>query len=167
MDWNCRYSFRNSSHSVAYKMIFIGLGSSIGDAEKIFRSAEVSLEEKSIHVVQKSNILLNPPYGGVAKNDFSNAVWQIDTDFTPEELLKVLQKVENEHERVREKRWSDRTLDLDILIFDDEIVKTEDLTIPHPGIANRSFILGPLSELVDENFEIPTLGALRNLFDHE
>jgi len=160
-------SYWNCSYSVAYKMIFIGLGSSIGDAEKIFRSAEVSLEKKNIHVVGKSNILLNPPYGGVAKNDFSNAVWQIETDFTPEELLKVLQAVENEHERVREKRWSDRTLDLDILIFNDEVMKTDNLIIPHPGIANRPFVLEPLTQLVDENFEIPTLGALRNLFDHE
>lgn len=148
-------------------MIFIGLGSSIGDAEKIFRSAEVSLEKKNIHVVQKSHLLKNPPYGGVAHNEFSNAVWQIETDFTPEKLLKVLQAVENEHERKREKRWSDRTLDLDILIFNKEVVNTDDLVIPHPGIANRRFVLEPLSELVDENFEIPTLGALRNLFDPE
>ena len=148
-------------------MIFIGLGSSIGDAEKIFRSTETSLEAKNIHVVQKSNILKNPPYGGVAKNEFSNTVWQIETNFTPIELLKVLQEVEIQHERKREVRWSDRTLDLDILIFNDEVIRTDDLIIPHPGIANRRFVLEPLNELVDENFEIPTLGALRNLFDHE
>ncbi len=150
------------------KMIFIGLGSSIGDAEKIFRSTETSLEKSNIRVVQKSNILRNPPYGGVAENEFSNAVWQIETERSPQELLKVLQEVEDQHDRKREKRWSDRTLDLDILIFNDVILKTKNLTIPHPGIANRRFVLEPLSELVDENFEIPTLGALRNLFDsHE
>ena len=125
------------------------------------------LFKKTDYKINKSNILKNPPYGGVAENEFSNAVWQIETDRTSKELLKTLQQVESEHERIREKRWSDRTLDLDILIFHDEVLKTKDLTIPHPGIANRRFVLEPLSELVDENFEIPTLGALGNLFDHE
>ncbi len=148
-------------------MIFIGLGSSIGDAEKIFKSAENALGLKDVNVLRKSHILKNPPYGGVAENEFSNAVWQIETDLDPQALLKTLQTVENEHERKREKRWSDRTLDLDILIYHDEVLKTDTLTIPHPGIPNRRFVLEPLSELVDENFEIPTLGALRNLFDRE
>ncbi len=148
-------------------MIFIGLGSSLGDAEKTFQSAENALELVNVHVLQKSHIFKNPPYGGVAENEFSNAVWQIETNLSPEKLLKVLQEVENEHGRTRDKRWDDRTLDLDILIFDEVVMSTDNLTIPHSGIASRKFVLEPLSELVDENFEIPTLGALRNLFDPE
>jgi 2-amino-4-hydroxy-6-hydroxymethyldihydropteridine diphosphokinase len=148
-------------------MIFLGLGSSIGNAEKIFQSAEKALGLANVKVVQKSNILKNPPVGGIAKNEFSNAVWQVETALSPVELLKVSQQVEEEHGRTREKRWEDRTLDIDILIFHEEIVNADNLKIPHPQIANRLFVLQPLSELVDENFEIPTLGALGNLFESE
>jgi len=148
-------------------MIFIGLGSSLGNAEKIFKSAEQALELLNVHVMKKSNILRNPPFGGVAKNEFSNAVWQIETDQSPEALLTILHAVEEEHGRTRETRWADRTLDLDILIFDAVIMNTDKLTIPHSRIANRKFVLQPLRELVDENFEIPTLGLLGTLFPSE
>ncbi|MCF7905579.1 2-amino-4-hydroxy-6-hydroxymethyldihydropteridine diphosphokinase [Candidatus Gracilibacteria bacterium] len=148
-------------------MIFIGLGSSIGNAEEIFASVEKLLIEQGIQVVKKSSILKNPPIGGVAKNEFSNAVWQVEPVearlIAPLQLLKILQKIETDHGRTREKKWDDRTLDLDILIFHDEIINIPELQIPHPEISNRIFVLKPLSELVDETLEIPTLGALGSL----
>ncbi len=144
-------------------MIFLGLGSSIGNAKKIFTSTERALETCGICVIKKSKIFKNPPFGGVAKNEFSNAVWQIETTNSPAELLKILQKIENDHGRTREKKWDDRTLDLDILIFNDEIIDRKGLKIPHPEMAKRIFVLKPLAELVDETFEIPTLGTLKNL----
>lgn len=144
-------------------MIFIGVGSSIGDAKKIFASTEKSLEEKNIHVLRKSSVLKNDPFGGVAKNKFSNAVWEIHTDLKPKELLTALEKVEEEHgrkDKFLQQRWDDRTLDLDILLYHDQIVQTPELEIPHPRMIHRDFVLRPLSELVDESFEISTLGTL-------
>jgi len=145
-------------------MIFLGLGSSIGDAKKIFASTEHALETCGIRVVKKSKIFKNPPVGGIAKNEFSNAVWQLDVGTRHAlSLLKILQKIETDHGRTYEIKWGDRTLDLDILIFNDKIINTPNLKIPHPGIPKRLFVLKPLAELVDESFEIPTLGRLQDL----
>jgi 2-amino-4-hydroxy-6-hydroxymethyldihydropteridine diphosphokinase len=147
-------------------MIFLGVGSSIGNAEEIFLAAEKFLHGNNVFVMKKSSILKNPPFGGVAKNEFSNAVWEISVPerMTPEALLVVLKNAEKSAGRnLQALRWSDRILDLDILIFNDEIIEADALTIPHPEISKREFVLHPLAELVDENFEIPTLGVLKSL----
>lgn len=154
----------NNSYPVVYKMIFIGLGSSIGDAKKIFASAENAMRGEKINVLKKSKNMTCPPFGGVAKNAFTNAVWEIETDLSPVKLLEVLEKIEAEHGRIDkhlQQRWDDRTLDLDILIYNEQIVNTDKLEIPHPQMIHRDFVLKPLSELVDENFEIPTFGSLK------
>ena len=147
--------------------IFIGLGSSIGDAVNIFTSAEKMFEKFDLKIIKKSKIIKSQPQGGVAKNEFSNAVWQIKTDKSPQQLLILLQKIENLHGRTRKKKWEDRTLDLDILIFGSTILDEESLTIPHPEIQNRDFVLMPLSELVDCDFEVPGMGSLRSLINNK
>jgi 2-amino-4-hydroxy-6-hydroxymethyldihydropteridine diphosphokinase len=147
-------------------MIFLGIGSSIGNAKQIFCDAEQFLEKNHIHILQKSSVLKNPPFGGIAQNDFSNAVWEISVpkDMTPQKLLLLLKNAEQLAGRdFNTPQWSDRPLDIDILIWNEEIIKTPNLTIPHPGIAERNFVLKPLAELVDENFKIPTLGTFKSL----
>lgn len=146
-------------------MIFLGIGSSIGNAEQIFHDAEQFLKKNHISVLRKSSVLKNPPFGGIAQNEFSNAVWEISVpqDISPEILLPILKQAEQNAGRdFSAPRWSDRPLDIDILIWDEEILQTSELTIPHPGIAKRDFVLKPLAELIDENFKIPTLGTLKN-----
>lgn len=163
-------------------MIFIGLGSSIGNAQNIFEQTQKNLEKQGIKILKKSEILKNPPFGGVAHNEFSNAVWAIDFPESAWEkinwallpkyrrqklkaykLLKVLQLCENELGRTRKKRWDDRTLDIDILMFQDLVLNKKHLSIPHLGIADRSFVLGPWQEIVDEDFIIPKFGRLKDL----
>lgn len=163
-------------------MIFIALGSSVGEAGKIFRDTEVWLELNRIEVLKKSEILKNPAMGGVAQSEFSNAVWEISFPETRWEkinwvllpksrklrlkafkLLKLLQRCERDHGRVRTKRWADRTLDLDILMFHDLILKCQKLAIPHSEISSRNFVITPWRTLVDDGFEIPTLGKLSEL----
>lgn len=163
-------------------MIFIALGSSIGAAHEIFAGAETWLELSGVKVLEKSAILRNPPWGGVAKREFSNAVWAIDFPETAWEklnwillprprrqrlkaykLLRLLQACEIAHGRQKAERWADRTLDLDLLMFDDLVLKQKCLTLPHPEIAQRMFVLQPWAELVDDTFEIPTLGLLKDL----
>jgi 2-amino-4-hydroxy-6-hydroxymethyldihydropteridine diphosphokinase len=149
-------------------MIFIGVGSSIGNAKQIFADAEAFLKSKAITVVRKATILKNPAFGGVAQNEFSNSVWEIKIpkDMTPEKLLKTLKEAEsNAGRNFNAPRWSDRELDLDILLFHDQVIETETLSIPHPGIPCRDFVLTPLTELVDETFEIPTLGAIKDFIN--
>ena len=144
-------------------MIFLGLGSSIGDAKKTFKEVEKMLTHAGVKILKKSEILKNPPQGGIAKNEFSNAVWQIETEIVPNRLLHLLQAIELKLGRTREKKWDDRTIDLDILIWGNQIWREENLEIPHPEIPNRLFVLKPLSELVDKDFEIPTFGKLNDL----
>jgi 7,8-dihydro-6-hydroxymethylpterin-pyrophosphokinase len=164
-------------------MIFIALGSSIGNAKEIFASTEKLLNQVGIWVTKKSNLFENPPHGGIAKNKFTNAVWQIDHNrplckgglrgifskikiiqkYKAKQLLKQLQNIEDQRGRTRKARWGDRTLDLDILIYHDLICSTPTLTIPHPEIANRDFVLKPWLEIVDKDFSIPHLGKLQKL----
>ncbi len=146
-------------------MIFIAIGSSIGDAEKTFLVAEKLLADCDVIVTRKSKIMKNPPAGGVAQNEFSNAVWELGVPDTmvPHELLAVLKDVEEDAGRnMTAERWSDRVIDLDLIIFHDEVIDTPTLTVPHPRMDERDFVLQPLAELIDENFEIPTLGPLKS-----
>lgn len=163
-------------------MIFIGVGSSIGDAEKTFKQAQVFLQNQGICVLKKSKNLKNPAIGGVAKNNFTNAVWQIEFKETAWEktnwvllpqkrrlylkakkLLITLQACENHFGRTREKRWDDRTLDLDILMFHQLLIDKKRLSLPHSEIPNRPFVVLPWSEIVDEDFSIPKFGLLNQL----
>lgn len=149
-------------------MILLGLGSSIGNAEEIFDSAEQMMGAQGIKMLKKSSILKNPPFGNVAKNEFSNAVWAVETNLSAEDLLVVLQKIEAAHgrDKTSEIRWGDRSLDIDILTFGKQVIDSGQLQIPHPGIPERDFVLKPMAEIVDENFEIPTFGPLQKLLKH-
>ncbi len=146
-------------------MIFIGLGSSIGAAEKIFKSAEQCLVQREMRIIRKSTLFLNPPYGGIAKNQFTNAVWEVKTALSPANLLQKLQEAEEIHGRERKERWADRTLDLDLLLYHDQVINTSELTLPHPGIPKRNFVLIPLQELVGNHFKIPNMGTVGNLLN--
>ena len=95
--------------------------------------------------------------------DYINAVIKISTNLTAEHLLDELQNIENKQGRVRKQRWGARTLDLDLLLYGDDVINTERLIVPHSGISERNFVLYPLNELVDVNFEIPSLGKISKL----
>ena len=163
-------------------MIFIGVGSSIGDAEKTFEKAEGWLDRNRVKVLRKSKNHITAPVGGVAKNPFTNAVWEVKFIENPWQrlnwcllpdgrrhklqafaLLKRLQACEKALGRIRTKRWDDRIIDLDILLVHQARVQHPTLRIPHPEMKQRAFVLDPLSELVDKNFEIPKFGTLEML----
>jgi len=96
--------------------------------------------------------------------DYINAVAEIATILGEHDLLRVLQSIEDAQGRNRQgKRWGPRTLDLDLLLFGDKIATTDELTIPHPGLYERAFVLYPLREIVAENFQIPGHGLLADL----
>ena len=128
-------------------MIYLALGSSLGDGPSTFLRAEKFLTALGIKILAKSSNHTTKPYGGVAKNDFTNAVWSISTDFSAFGLLKLLQHVEKLCERTRNQKWEDRTLDLDLLSYFDEKIDTDWLKVPHPEMSKRDFVLIPLSEV--------------------
>ncbi len=127
---------------------YVAFGSSMGDREKTINKAIEELSVKDdIYVHTVSDFYETEPYGGVATEKFVNGVMKIKTLLTPEELLSVLHDVEENAGRTREIRWGDRTLDLDIVFYDKCVTEDEYLTIPHPDMKNRDFVLKPMAEI--------------------
>lgn len=128
--------------------VFIGLGSNMGDRLGHLEQAVANLQEDScFRNIRVSDYIETAPYGGVEQDDFLNGVLEAETLYSPGKLLARLQKEEQLAERKREVRWGPRTLDLDILLYDDLILTEEELTIPHPDMKNRAFVLEPLAAL--------------------
>lgn len=112
------------------------------------------------NIVKRSSLYKSKPLGPKNQPNFINAVVKIKTNYDPIELLNALQDIENKHHRRRTKKWGPRTLDLDILIFNHIEMNNERLVIPHPEIINRDFVLIPLFEVTNYNFNIPKYGKL-------
>ena len=140
---------------------FIALGSNLHNPiyhlEKGMRQIN-HLPKTSI--IKRSSLYKTKPLGPKNQPNFINAVIKIKTDYEPIELLNALQDIENKHHRRRIKKWGPRTLDLDILLFNQIEMISERLTIPHPEMINRDFVLIPLFELTNYDFTIPKYGKL-------
>ena len=145
---------------------YLGLGSNLGDKETYLNQAVKSVDEtRGCQVEKVSSYLVTEPYGGVEQDDFLNACLCLKTYLSPEELLKRLHEIEQDAHRERIVRWGPRTLDLDILLYDDLILETEDLILPHMDMENREFVLKPLCEIAP-NLRHPILHkTMRQLAD--
>lgn len=144
--------------------VFIGLGSNLDEPlSQLKKAIEYLKQLKTLTGINVSGFYSSPPMGPQEQPDYINAVVEVTTNLTAEQLLDELQKIEQQQGRIRKEHWGARTLDLDILLYGSEVIHTERLTVPHRGISERSFVLYPLSELVDLNFKIPTLGIMSKL----
>ncbi len=127
---------------------FLGLGSNMGDSKRILEgSVQALAADPLIRVCGVSDWIVTEPYGGVEQDDFLNGAVRIETLYTPEELLGRLHRIEADYGRERIVRWGPRTLDMDILLFGDLIMDTEELTIPHRDMCNRDFVLRPMAQI--------------------
>lgn len=127
---------------------YIAFGSNLGDREEYIRQGLEMLEnENDIYVLRTSEIIETEAYGDVATEAFLNGVIKVKTLLTPYELLRVCHEIEKKAGRVRTAHWGNRTLDLDILFYDEMILEDEYLTIPHIDIKNRDFVLIPMAEI--------------------
>lgn len=127
---------------------YIAVGSNMGNSEEIISSAIKDIDEsKYCSVLKKSELIVTKPYGNVNQDDFLNGAFAVETIMEPFELLNFLQKIELEYGRVRKEHWGPRTLDLDILFFDDMVIDSEKLSVPHIDMKNREFVLKPLCEI--------------------
>ena len=124
---------------------YIGLGSNLGDSRQILSEAIAKL--KTLGEVKVSKLYQSPPMGPQDQPNYLNAVAELNTDLTPLDLLDQLQRFEKEAGRVRLRRWGERTLDLDLLIYGDEKIQNELLAMPHIGILERDFVVIPLLDL--------------------
>lgn len=126
----------------------IGIGGNIGDVKRRFQHLLVKLrKDKRVTVLQTSLILKNPPFGFKDQDDFFNAVIVLKVNFLPRECLHYLMRLEKQFSRKRTFANAPRTLDLDILFFDNRVIKTNNLTIPHTHWSTRSSVLIPLAGL--------------------
>ena len=135
--------------------VYLSLGSNIGNRQEYIESAiELVGKTEGIKILKKSGLYETSPVGYVEQDLFLNVVIKIETDFSAREILKIINKIENELDRKREIRWGPRTIDIDILIFSDKKINETDLIIPHKEMLNRLFVLVPLIEIYDgEYFE--------------
>jgi 2-amino-4-hydroxy-6-hydroxymethyldihydropteridine diphosphokinase len=143
---------------------FLGLGSNLGDRERYLREAVDSLPG----VVRVSPLYETDPVGGPSgQGAYLNIVVEIDTDLTPRDLLGVCHRLESAAGRVRTQRWGARTLDVDILLYDDVRVDEPDLVVPHPRMWLRRFVVAPLLDIapdvVPEDWEHHVEGSVRSV----
>jgi 2-amino-4-hydroxy-6-hydroxymethyldihydropteridine diphosphokinase len=131
--------------------VFVGLGSNLGHPLAQLESAIASLRRlPQTQIIAISPWYRSTPLGPAGQPDYINGVAELCTSLEPEPLLDSLQSIELGHHRHRGQRWGPRTLDLDILLFDDIAINTPRLIIPHPEIANRNFVLIPLADLAPD-----------------
>jgi dihydroneopterin aldolase/2-amino-4-hydroxy-6-hydroxymethyldihydropteridine diphosphokinase len=145
---------------------YIALGSNEGDKLNYLEEAVQSIKEnKNCRFIKVSDIIITKPYGPVPQEDFLNGCLMIQTLYSPLELLGFLQSLEQAAGRTREVHWGPRTLDLDILMYDDIILDHEELVIPHPEMHKRAFVLEPLNQIAP-NLVHPVLNArIRDLVE--
>ncbi|MGH8937633.1 MAG: 2-amino-4-hydroxy-6-hydroxymethyldihydropteridine diphosphokinase [Acidimicrobiia bacterium] len=130
-------------------MAAIGLGSNLGDRRGHLRAAVQGLREQG-ELVGVSSLYETEPLGGPEQGPYLNAVVLLDTELTPSELLEACLELERATGRERRERWGPRTLDLDLLLYGTEEVDQPGLTVPHPALADRRFVVEPLLELWPE-----------------
>ena len=137
--------FNDSIHTA-----YVALGSNLGDKEANLRRALELLEERGVEVVKTSSFICTEPYGVTDQPQFLNGVCEVRTSLVPLALLHTLLEVEQEMGRVRLRHWGERNIDLDLLLYEDVVMDTEELKLPHPDMQNRDFVLLPLAEIAPE-----------------
>mgnify|MGYP001555884906 CR=1 FL=1 len=144
---------------------YIGLGSNLDNPrDQVLEAFRELAQEEGIRLLARSSLYLSEPMGPQDQPEFINAVAAIETPLEPLVLLEILQAIEKKHARKRECHWGPRTLDLDLLLYGDERILHPDLTVPHPGIAERSFVLLPLREIAP-GLAIEGLGSVDELLE--
>lgn len=129
-------------------MILLGLGSNMGEREQNLQQALQLLEaDGKVKIAKLSSIYETAPFGVTEQADFLNMVVRVETSLAPSELLAKCLEVEQVMGRIRTRRWGPRVIDIDLLIYDDVKMTSETLTLPHPGMINRAFVLIPLRDV--------------------
>ena len=127
---------------------FLGLGSNLGDRLTNLQTAVDALQgEPGLRVIASSRVWETVPVGGPPQPDYLNAVLRVETELSARDLLDIARRVESRLGRVRKERWGARAIDVDVLLFDEEVIAEPDLEVPHPRLSQRAFVVLPLLEL--------------------
>ncbi len=142
---------------------YIGLGSNLENPVEQVKTALRELANlPQTRLLLQSNLYQSTPMGPANQPDYINAVAELETSLAADDLLSELQRLELLHQRVRKERWGPRTLDLDLLLYGDQTIDSENLVVPHPGLAERVFVLQPLFEIAPA-LVLPTKQVLADL----
>ena len=126
---------------------YLGLGTNLGRRVRNLSAARRRLREKGVRIVRQSRVIETEPWGVADQPRFLNQVLEVEWEGTPQQLLRTAKAVEREGGRTRTRRWGPRVIDVDILRFGNERISDPDLTVPHPRIRERTFVLEGLREL--------------------
>ena len=144
-------------------LAYLGLGANLNAPLAQLHAALAQLHESAqVRVLSCSSFYASKPMGPQDQPDYVNAVAAVHTDLPPTALLALVQQIELDAGRVRSRRWGERTLDIDILLYDDKCVENDVLSIPHPGLELREFVLVPLAEIAPE-LRLPNGKSIANL----
>lgn len=160
------------SQTLATKPALVGLGANIGEPLKqLTRAVAGLLHHNAITLRAVSPVYRSTPMGPSDQPDFYNACVHLETSLSAQALLNELQAIENAQGRVRHRHWGERCIDLDLLLFDAEVIHSSSLTVPHPGLSERDFVLRPLIDLLGPDYRLPsgeTLSqCLQSATDHQ
>ncbi len=144
-------------------IVYIGLGSNIEQPYLQIKNAIIALDKlPAITVTRDSGYFKSKPMGPEDQPDYVNAVVEIETSMDAIELLKHCQQIEKQQGRIKLRHWGERTIDLDILLYADQQIETEELIVPHPGICQRDFVYMPLLK-IKPDIKVPGTGLLNNM----
>ena len=148
-------------------IVLVGLGANIDNPmQQLTRALQTLAQHSDIEIKGVSRVYRSAPLGPSDQPDFLNAAVKIDTALSPSAVLDAVKIIERQQGRVTARRWGERCIDLDILLYGGITLQTETLCIPHPGVSARSFVLDPLIDLLGQRFKMPSgeeLGKLRAL----
>ena len=143
--FNNIYPYRGLNNSKKKNKVTIGIGGNIGDVSKRFKKLFLAFKtDRRFTIIESSPLLKNPPFGYVDQDDFLNAIIVLKTNLSPLEALSAFQRYENRFGRVRSFQDAPRTLDIDIIFFNNLKMNTKKLILPHKGYKNRDSVLIPL-----------------------
>lgn len=142
---------------------WVGLGSNLGQpVTQVQRAFRELAALPGTRLLRRSALFGSPPMGPQDQPDYINAVALLETELSPRELLNALKRIEQVHERQPTRHWGERTLDLDLLVYGNAVLEEPGLTVPHPGIPQRAFVLYPLVEVSPE-LDVPGFGPVAAL----
>ena len=130
-------------------MIILALGTNIEPREQYLKDALAKIVDNNLKIILESSVYETPAWGGVADQNFLNMCIEVETELEAYELLDTIKKIELELGRVRKEHWGNRTIDIDIITFDDLVFNDDRLIVPHRYIHDRNFVLAPLVEMYD------------------
>ena len=128
-------------------MIILALGTNIEPREQYLKDALAKIVDNNLKIILESSVYETPAWGGVADQNFLNMCIEVETELEAYEVLDIIKKIELELGRVRKEHWGNRTIDIDIITFNDLIFNDERLIVPHKYIHDRNFVLAPLVEM--------------------